>query len=380
MEIELRLIKPSPKPVRTTWDEDKMQELAQSIREQGVIVPIKVRPIGGSEPCPVHGFEWIDGNYERYNHESGYSEACRYCVNQIERAEWDENDEDEMRPAHPLFEIVYGHRRAEAARRAGLEAVPVIVEGVDDTSAMFQALIENIQREDMSDLDQGRAFKALRDDLMVSGAEISRRMGVSRQWVNRCIRLVDDPVADILSSVQHAGRGETHAPTGVADRADILSATLKDDIQSRRAVAEKTMREDLPRSQMKQVAEAVRAAPTPELKRKLIETPYNPILHNAETVREVAKYPDRPRNQATGFEWGSRPEVAAILEALKLLERRCADIEDSLPEWKRTADIGKFSPEAVPFFVSRLRRTSNKLATTSRRLVELGEWIEHENG
>jgi len=140
------------------------------------------------------------------------------------------------------------------------------------------------------------------------------------------------------------------------------------------------VREDLPTTQMKQVAQAVHAAPTPELKRKLIETPYNPILHNAETVREVAKYPDRPRNQATGFEWESRPEVAAILEALKLLERRCADIEDSLPEWKRTADIGKFSPEAVPFFVSRLRRTSNKLATTSRRLVELGEWIEHENG
>ena len=65
MKIPLDLIAPSPTPVRTTWDEDKMNELAQSIKEQGVIVPVKVRPVNGH------------------------------------------------------YELVYGHRRTEASRRAG---------------------------------------------------------------------------------------------------------------------------------------------------------------------------------------------------------------------------------------------------------------------
>jgi len=200
--------------------------------------------------------------------------------------------------------------------------------------------------------------------------------------VENLISLVNDEVvARVFEQGATEGGKDLSKPIRDAgNKAMWIRSAAPDDDDLRRALAEKTVKEQLSEPVLDKVAKAVKAAPTPELKRKLIDTPYNPVIHNADVVREVAKYPERPRNQATGFEWESRPEVAAILEALKQLERRCADIEDSLPEWKRTVDIGKFSPEAVPFFITRLRRANGKLHTTARRLQELGEWIEREQG
>ena len=105
MKIPLELIRPSPNPIRTSWGEDGLRELTESIKEQGLIVPIKVRSIGDA------------------------------------------------------YEIIYGHRRAEACRRAGMHEIECIVDGMDDTNALIQAWIENSQREDMSALDRARALR-----------------------------------------------------------------------------------------------------------------------------------------------------------------------------------------------------------------------------
>ena len=124
MQVPLSLIAPSPTPVRTAWDEERMEELAQSIREQGVIVPVKVRPVKDIYPCPVHGLDWLDGSYEHYNQDSGYTEGCRDCLKNVNRVAWARQEDDEgevLTPKDPLFELVYGHRRVEAARRAGLD-------------------------------------------------------------------------------------------------------------------------------------------------------------------------------------------------------------------------------------------------------------------
>ena len=108
--LNIDLIQPSPNPIRKTWDDDKMDELAQSIKEQGLIVPVKVRPTDN---------------------------------------------------AH--YEVVYGHRRVEACRRAGLDKVEAIIEGMDDTDTLIQALIENVQREDMNPIDKGKALVRLQE-------------------------------------------------------------------------------------------------------------------------------------------------------------------------------------------------------------------------
>ena len=372
MEIPISLITPSPKPIRTTWAEDKMQELAQSIREQGVIVPIKVRP--ANEKTAIY-VATLDKYGDGWAQEGPGDAHYRIFEDSIQ-----EDEEGNIWFADEQYEIVYGHRRVEAARRAGLETIPAIVEGLDDDEALIQALIENVQREDMSDVDKGRAFAEMNKTLSLR--QIQEATGLHYHQVGQLISLVkDEVVAEVFEhGVSDAVYDRTQPLRDAGDKAQAIRAATEDAPELKRAFAEKVVKENLSAPYTKRVAESVKAAPTPELKRKLIDTPYNPVIHNADVVREVAKYPERPRNQATGFEWESRPEVAAILEALKQLERRCADIEDSLPEWKRTVDIGKFSPEAVPFFITRLRRASGKLHTTARRLEELGEWIDREQG
>ena len=370
MEIPISLITPSPKPIRTTWAEDKMQELAQSIREKGVISPIKVRP--ANEKTAIY-VATLDKYGDGWAQEGPGDAHYRIFEDSIQ-----EDEEGNIWFADEQYEVVYGHRRVEAARRAGLETIPAIVEGLDDDEALIQALIENVQREDMSDVDKGRALVEVNKTM--SRSDIASVTGLHIKQVENLISLVNDEVvARVFEQGATEGGKDLSKPIRDAgNKAMWIRSAAPDDDDLRRALAEKTVKEQLSEPVLDKVAKAVKAAPTPELKRKLIDTPYNPVIHNADVVREVAKYPERPRNQATGFEWESRPEVAAILEALKQLERRCADIEDSLPEWKRTVDIGKFSPEAVPFFITRLRRASGKLHTTARRLEELGEWINKE--
>lgn len=381
MEIPISLITPSPKPIRTTWAEDKMQELAQSIREQGVIVPIKVRP--ANEKTAIY-VATLDKYGDGWAQEGPGDAHYRIFEDSIQ-----EDEEGNIWFADEQYEIVYGHRRVEAARRAGLETIPAIVEGLEDDEALIQALIENVQREDMSDVDKGRAFLEMRKTM--SAVEISAKTGKTEPYIKHLSLMAQD---EVITSVFEQGNDakridqyddepgtmQRHPVRDAGLKATYIRAAAEDVPELKRAFAEKVVKENLSAPYVKRVAEAIKAAPTPELKKRLIEHEYNPVIHNADVVREVAKYPERPRNQATGFEWESRPEVAAILEALKQLERRCADIEDSLPEWKRTVDIGKFSPEAVPFFITRLRRASGKLHTTARRLEELGEWIDREQG
>ena len=108
-KIQLSDIVNSTQPIRSSYDEKEMERLVQSIQHYGVIQPIKVRPNG-----------------------------------------------------QDTYEMVDGHRRVEASRRAGLDDIEAFVEGVDDKTALIQSLIANVQREDMSDLDKGYALKAIK--------------------------------------------------------------------------------------------------------------------------------------------------------------------------------------------------------------------------
>ena len=192
MNINLNLINPSSRPVRTSWDEDKMNELAQSIREQGVIVPVKVRPSFELPECLYHGIDWVsEGQYYR-------DEPCFWCTEHRyqygllgdEECEAEEvGQADAARETYgALFELVYGHRRVEAARRAGLTEIPAFVEGLEDLDALLQQIMENESREDVP-YDQ----KAEGDDyaLQVSGwsqAALARCLGVPANSINEALR------------------------------------------------------------------------------------------------------------------------------------------------------------------------------------------------
>ena len=128
---------------RTHMDEEALEELAASIRSQGVIQPILVRelPAGG-------------------------------------------------------YEIIAGERRWRAAQRAGLATVPVVVRQVPDDAAMAVALIENIQREDLGPMEEAQGLKRLLEEFGLTHQEVAERIGRSRTAVSNLLRLLnlDAPV------------------------------------------------------------------------------------------------------------------------------------------------------------------------------------------
>ena len=154
--LPLGLIQPNPMQPRTSFNSDGLEELAASIRANGIIQPIIVRRMGDS------------------------------------------------------YQIVAGERRWRAARIAELEEVPVVVQDVADRAMLEVALIENIQREDLNPIETAHAFERLGRDLGLSQEEIGRRTGKDRTSIANIVRLLKLPkevqllVAERRLSMGHA--------------------------------------------------------------------------------------------------------------------------------------------------------------------------------
>ena len=129
-------ITPNPFQPRRSFDEEKLRELADSIGTHGVIQPIIVRRSGDS------------------------------------------------------FQLVAGERRWRAARMAGLDEIPAMVEDLGDRDVMEIALIENLQREDLSPVEEARAYDVLQREFDLTQRELSERVGVSRSQVANVLRLL----------------------------------------------------------------------------------------------------------------------------------------------------------------------------------------------
>ena len=140
VNLRISQIEPNRKQPRRAFDEDALAELAESIREHGVLQPLLVRPM-------LHG---------------GY-------------------------------QIVAGERRYRASRLAGLTEVPVIVRELTDSETMQLALIENLQREDLSPLEEAAGYKTLADEYGFSQDDIAKTVGKSRSAVANAIRLLSLP-------------------------------------------------------------------------------------------------------------------------------------------------------------------------------------------
>lgn len=307
--IRLEIIKPSPNPVRKTWDEEKMQELAQSIREQGVVVPIKVRP--------------SDNIY---------------------------------------YEIVYGHRRVEAARRAGLDEIPAIVESPDDTDALIQALIENIMREDMPAYDKGAAVLRLQERTMWTLREMERRGIATRNnlsmWVT--FKKERDSGVSLISDTYGDGIEQTIQ----------IKRVLGDDTKSKIKVADKVKRERLDRFDTRAVADAYAKAETPELKQAVLETEIKKGDIKLTTPDAILREANRKlgRDHAVNFERGKRQEKeqdrlqirdGAVKEFITQTDAYFRSIDNAI----RDIDYGRYSPEAARFVARKLESMENKINT-----------------
>ncbi|REB08153.1 ParB/RepB/Spo0J family partition protein [Sporosarcina sp. BI001-red] len=179
-QINLKSITVNPFQPRKRFDEAAIQELSASIKEHGVLQPIILRKVGS---------------------------------------------------AH---EIVVGERRFRAARLAGLSEIPAVVRQLTDTESMELAILENLQREDLSPIEEAEAYQNLMDSLALTQEQLAFRLGKSRPHIANHIRLLALPEKvrkDITEGKLSMGHGRT-----------LLGLRKKEQIS---IIAEKTMKEGL---------------------------------------------------------------------------------------------------------------------------------------
>lgn len=146
-EIPIKEIRPNPFQPRKVWDPAEVEELANSIQEQGLIQPIVVRKVDGG------------------------------------------------------FQIVAGERRFRACQKLGRETIPALIREFDDKGMLEVALVENLQRKDLNPIEKAQAFKALIDRFRLTHEAVSTRLGLERSSVTNFLRLLDLPesVRDAVS-------------------------------------------------------------------------------------------------------------------------------------------------------------------------------------
>ena len=169
-KIRISMVDPKSDQPRKYFDREALEELAESIKEHGLLQPILVREIG----------------------------------------------EDR-------YQIIAGERRFRASKLAGLDEIPAIILDKDDRSVAEIALIENIQREDLNPIEEAMAFRALREDYGITQEEVSLRVGKSRSAVANSIRLLDLP-GEVLAMVAARDISAGHARTllGLKDKANMI--------------------------------------------------------------------------------------------------------------------------------------------------------------
>lgn len=158
-KIKLSLIDPKSDQPRKSFDRSALEELAESIKENGLLQPILVR-------------EYAEGRYQ----------------------------------------IIAGERRFRASKLAGLSEISAIVMDKDDRKAAEIALIENIQREDLNPIEEAMAFRALAEEYELTQEELSEKVGKSRSAIANATRLLDlpEPVLEMVAEgVISAGHGRT---------------------------------------------------------------------------------------------------------------------------------------------------------------------------
>ena len=156
LELDLDMIEPNRKQPRKYFDETALEELAESIRQNGIITPITVRK--------------VDDRYQ----------------------------------------IIAGERRWRASRMAGLEDIPAYVLEVDEREAYQYALVENLQRQDLNPIEEALGYRRLMDDYGYSQEKAGEKVGRSRPYITNALRLLSLPqlICDMIASgALSAGHG-----------------------------------------------------------------------------------------------------------------------------------------------------------------------------
>lgn len=170
VQIPVNQIEPSSYQPRRLFDEEKLEELASSIKEHGVVQPIVVR-----------------------------------------------------RSDKGMYELVAGERRWRACRRLEMETIPAVIKDMTDMQTTEVALIENIQREDLNPLEEAWAYRTLLEEFELTQEELARRVGKSRPYIANTVRLLQLPekVKELVGQ-GYLTAGHGRALLGLPHAEDIL--------------------------------------------------------------------------------------------------------------------------------------------------------------
>jgi ParB family chromosome partitioning protein len=251
VHLPVQAVRPSARQPRRRFDEEAAAGLTESVRAEGVLQPIVVRP-------------HADGTYE----------------------------------------LIAGERRWRAARAAGAATVPALVREAGDRESLLLALVENVAREELSPVEEARAYAVLLDEFGLSLAEVAGRVGRSKPAVSNRLRLLDLP-DDVLDLVERRELSEGHARAllGVPDH------------DERRRLARRAAREGLSVRAVERLAHQAGAQRRP----RLAAAPVDPAL--AERARRAAEHlTGRPARIAAGrveLPFEDEHDLAELAESLE---------------------------------------------------------------
>ncbi|MGI6161757.1 MAG: ParB/RepB/Spo0J family partition protein [Christensenellales bacterium] len=181
-EVDIMLLDPNKDQARKEFDEEKINELAASIKEHGVIQPVIVRQSG-----------------DRYT-------------------------------------IIAGERRWRAAGKAGLKSIPVIVKELDDRELMEISLIENLQRVDLNPIEEASGIRMLMDEYSLTQEQVSKRIGKSRPAIANALRLLslcEDVIKMVSDGALSAGHARCLVPLSQEMALELAQKAVKEQLSVR---------------------------------------------------------------------------------------------------------------------------------------------------
>jgi ParB family chromosome partitioning protein len=214
-----------------------------------------------------------------------------------------------VRDAGEGYQIVAGERRWRAAQRAGLTTIPAIVRPIDERESLIMALAENVAREDLNPVEQGRAYAVLADELDLSQTEIARRVGKSRPAVANTMRLLELP-DEVLDMIASAALSEGHG------RALLLAGGQDERIALARTVAKRGL------SVRETEAAAKRIGKPKAVKRPATGWVDEELAHLAvdaawQSLRLRASVRSGPRGGSVELKFSSPAELGRIIDQLR---------------------------------------------------------------
>ena len=250
-QLPVDAIHANPRQPRRRFDHEAPAGLAESIRTQGVVQPVLVRPRAGGG-----------------------------------------------------WELIAGERRWRAARQAGVTTVPAVVRQADDRDSLLLALVENVAREQLSPVEEARAYAALLDEFALSLGDVSERVGRSKPTVSNRLRLLELP-DDVLGMVERGELTEGHARAVLA----------VPDQEGRRRLACQIVRRGLTVRAAERAARWAGARQKPRAR----TAPVDPALaaRAREALRRLTGYDSRIRGATLELDFGDEHGLAELVEALE---------------------------------------------------------------